>query len=89
MKSEEAVELLVEFAMAIIGHYHMKFADTVLEADNKRVDDATAAKMDEIRQDANTKAKSIATTILTALLNRPPTEDEVNSVTRIAVDSPP
>ena len=86
MKSEDAVDLLVEFAVA--GHYYMKVADTLLEADNKRVDDATAAKMEEIRQDSNSKAHSIATTILTSLLSRAPTEDEVNSVTRIAVEAP-
>jgi hypothetical protein len=87
--SEEAVKLLNDLAMAILEHTYMKNAAVLLEAQDRKLDEASAAKMNEIRQHAVDTARTTVTTLLTEILDRLPTDEEVRGVTSVLDDTPP
>jgi hypothetical protein len=75
--------------MAILEHTYMKNVAGLLEAQDRKLDEASAAKMNEIRQHAVDTARTTVTALLTEILDRPPAEEEVRGVTSVLDDTPP
>ena len=90
MNTHNAIRLLNDFTMAVFEHTSIQMGNVIYEAEHRQPDQAIAAQMKRIRADALRSATQTAAELLTAILGRTPTPDELQAaLTPVLENSPP